>query len=286
MEVDGDYIYWGEDRVSATGISLYRAHRQTMAVDEVGQGDIVGSPWRFLETSDDRLLFMSNSIHYQGQVVPGSDDFVRLYELNADRTDYYELARFPVKKNAFSGADPLGFTEAFGRLWINGYNITELQKDLVGRLVLVGLGDFDSDDQLTVADIDALSLAIRQHSELPIYDLDLSGTVDQVDRRIWVKDVKHTYFGDADLDGQFGSADMLAAFVAGQYEDGVSGNSTWSSGDWTGDGEFGTDDLLLAFQEGGYEQGPRSAATPVPEPFSLTLGLLGLTSLQWFFRRT
>ena len=34
------------------------------------------------------------------------------------------------------------------------------------------------------------------------------------------------------LDGVFDTGDMTRVFVAGQYEDGIRGNSTWSTGDW------------------------------------------------------
>ena len=58
--------------------------------------------------------------------------------------------------------------------------------------------------------------------------------------------------GDANGDGRFDSQDLLQVFQAGEYEDGVPGNSTWEEGDWTGDGEFDSADLLAAFRAGGY----------------------------------
>jgi hypothetical protein len=45
---------------------------------------------------------------------------------------------------------------------------------------------------------------------------------------------------------------LVAAFAAGQYEDGIAQNSTWEEGDWNGDGEFDSADLVLAFQAGAY----------------------------------
>lgn len=61
-----------------------------------------------------------------------------------------------------------------------------------------------------------------------------------------------TNFGDANLDGQFNSGDLVLVFQAGQFEDGVAGNSTREQGDWDGDREFGTADLITAFQGGAY----------------------------------
>ena len=58
--------------------------------------------------------------------------------------------------------------------------------------------------------------------------------------------------GDVNGDGQFDSADLVAVFQAGEYEDAAFGNSMFGEGDWNGDGDFSTADLVLAFQMGGF----------------------------------
>ena len=58
--------------------------------------------------------------------------------------------------------------------------------------------------------------------------------------------------GDINNDGIFNSADLVAAFIHGEYEDGVYRNSTFLAGDWNGDREFDTSDLVFAFQSGTY----------------------------------
>ena len=58
--------------------------------------------------------------------------------------------------------------------------------------------------------------------------------------------------GDTNLDGRFDIDDLLAAFVAGEYQDKISGNSTWREGDWDGDGDFTSLDLVAAFSAGGF----------------------------------
>ena len=85
-------------------------------------------------------------------------------------------------------------------------------------------------------------------------DVSADSLVNQSDRSVWVEDLKSTYFGDANLDGEFNSTDFVTVFIAGEYEDGVDGNSVWETGDWNGDGDFNTTDFVLAFQSGGYEQ--------------------------------
>jgi hypothetical protein len=65
--------------------------------------------------------------------------------------------------------------------------------------------------------------------------------------------------GDANGDGVFDSADLMAVMDAGQYEDNIAGNSTFETGDWNGDGEFNSDDVIYVLQFGHYQK-----QTPVP----------------------
>jgi len=52
--------------------------------------------------------------------------------------------------------------------------------------------------------------------------------------------------GDANGDGIFDSADLVLVEQAGEFEDGVIGNSSFEEGDWNGDGEFTSADLVFA----------------------------------------
>lgn len=78
-----------------------------------------------------------------------------------------------------------------------------------------------------------------------------------------------TYFCDANLDGQFNTADLVFVFQCGKYEDTVEDNASWGDGDWDGDKDFTSSDFVAAFQGSGYEQGPRTATASVPEPATL-----------------
>lgn len=80
--------------------------------------------------------------------------------------------------------------------------------------------------------------------------------------------------GDANVDGLFDSVDFVSVFTAGEFEDGIAGNSTWSEGDWNNDQEFDSSDFVTAFQAGFYEQG-RMASHSVPEPSSWLLVCIG-----------
>ncbi|MCA9213073.1 MAG: hypothetical protein KDB27_08410 [Planctomycetales bacterium] len=136
-------------------------------------------------------------------------------------------------------------------------------------------GDFDGDGQLTATDIDSLSKEIFAAEPRTSFDLNGDGLVKNEDRIAWVKELKNTYFGDANLDNEFNSGDMVAIFTVGKYETGQPAG--WAEGDWTGDGLFDSGDLVAAFQDGGYEQGLRIETIAVPEShgcFCLAIGLL------------
>ena len=101
-----------------------------------------------------------------------------------------------------------------------------------------------SDDE-----IDRLYAAVEERNNDPRLDLDESGELNKLDVEFLVKSILRTSFGDANTDGHFDSRDLVIIFIAGQYEDDESNNSTWETGDWNGDGEFDSADLVLAFQD-------------------------------------
>jgi uncharacterized protein YjbI with pentapeptide repeats len=127
-------------------------------------------------------------------------------------------------------------------------------------------GDVDFDGQLTAADIDQIADAIRTGSNSILFDLNHDNLVNIADYRYWVRDLKQTWLGDANLDGAFQSDDLVSVLAAGEYEDDVPGNSGWATGDWNVDGDFTSSDLVVALADGGYEQGLRPAIATVPEP--------------------
>jgi hypothetical protein len=133
-------------------------------------------------------------------------------------------------------------------------------------------GDFDGDGRLTAADIDALCAAVRSGNNELRFDVNGDGSVNQNDHTAWVKTLRRTWIGDANLDGEFNSGDFVSVFQMGEYEDATAGNSTWSEGDWNCDGDFSSSDFVAAFQDGGYEKGPLN----VPEPSILIHWWLGL----------
>ena len=137
-------------------------------------------------------------------------------------------------------------------------------------------GDFTFDGLLTSEDIDLLTIAVNSEPTQLSFDLNNDNQVTEDDRVMWIKELKNTFFGDANLDGEFNSSDLTHVFTSAEYEDSIAFNSTWTTGDWNGDGDFNTGDFVAAFKDGGYEQGTR-ATQLVPEPSSLvglSIGLL------------
>jgi hypothetical protein len=138
-------------------------------------------------------------------------------------------------------------------------------------------GDFDANGIVGLMDLDALAHVLANGRVDHRYDVNYDSKIDREDQRIWVEQIRKTWFGDANLDGLFDTSDLISVFKAGEYEDSVSDNSTWSDGDWNADLEFDTGDLTLAFQSNGYEQGPRQAGVAmVPEPSSIHFGWMSL----------
>ena len=122
-----------------------------------------------------------------------------------------------------------------------------------GRFLSSVPGDFNSDAVLNAADIDLLFAQMRSPTPDLAFDFNGDHRVDAIDRdQLVIKTIGLAY-GDANLDGRFDSEDLVAIFVAGQYDDNTVSNSTWSTGDWDGDGEFDDNDLAFALQQGQYE---------------------------------
>lgn len=146
-------------------------------------------------------------------------------------------------------------------------------------------GDYDGNGVLDSIDVDAISEAVRSGRTDAEFDINRDGQVDNEDLNTWVVDLKMTYFGDANLDGEFNSGDLVAVFQAGEYENNQPLIASWATGDWNGDGKFTSGDLVAAFQDGSYEQGPRLAANAVPEPASVVSLFGGLMAAIAVCRR-
>jgi hypothetical protein len=116
-------------------------------------------------------------------------------------------------------------------------------------------GDFNGDGVLDAADIDELTGQVAASTHPALYDLNGDSLVNIGDIGVWVTDLYNSWIGDANLDGEFNSGDLVAVLATGTYEADV--DSVWSSGDFNGDGRTNSGDLVAALADGGYEVGPR-----------------------------
>ena len=116
----------------------------------------------------------------------------------------------------------------------------------------------------------------------PVFDLNADSLVDAHDRVVWVEQEAETWFGDANLDGEFNSNDFVEVFAVGKYE--TNEEVGWAEGDWDGSNRFDRADFVAAFQGGGYEAGPRTIPQAVPEPGGMVGWLL--VALIWRLRRS
>jgi len=99
------------------------------------------------------------------------------------------------------------------------------------------LADVDSD-----GDDDLLSISARK-------DLPVTGGP-QVSVISWQE---NRLLGDVNNDGRFDTDDLLLLLAAGEFNDGIDGNSTFEEGDFNGDGDFDVDDLLVLLQSGNWQ---------------------------------
>jgi hypothetical protein len=143
-------------------------------------------------------------------------------------------------------------------------------------------GDFSGNGELDAADIDDLTTQSAGGAHPAAYDLNDDALVNDADVRVWIRDLFNSWVGDADLNGEFNSTDLVAVLASGTYEAEVA--SVWSTGDFNGDGRTNSGDLVAALADGGYESGPRVAAA-VPEPTGVMLWAVGASCALTLRRR-
>ncbi len=144
-------------------------------------------------------------------------------------------------------------------------------------------GDFNKDGVLDAGDIDDLTKQSADGLNPAEYDLNSDTRVDSDDVKVWIRDLFNSWVGDANLDGEFNSGDLVVVLASGTYE--VDVDSVWSTGDFDGNGRTNTGDLVAALSDGGYEAGARAAVAAVPEPTGCALAMLGLVALVSRMRR-
>ncbi|MCA9215608.1 MAG: lamin tail domain-containing protein [Planctomycetales bacterium] len=119
--------------------------------------------------------------------------------------------------------------------------------------------DFNRDGSVTPDDVDQFCASFATDDLR--WDLNGDGVRDLRDLRLLMHGELGTEIGDVNLNGVFDSADLTIVFKANEYEDGITGNSSWSEGDWNCDGDFTTRDFVEVFMDGGYVNDAAAQAT-------------------------
>lgn len=208
---------------------------------------------------------------YSGQLSDGDDQLVLLrYELitagppvatalvQEDEVVYSDRSSWPVAADGSGMSLQRKAADLFGNAGEN-WNASPATP---GRGSVIARGDFDGNTTVDDRDIDLLSAQVRSGGTDLRFDLTSDGQVSAADRDELIVRLIGSPYGDSNLNQVFDSKDLIQVFQLGGYLDGVTGNGTWSTGDWNGDGEFDEGDLLWAFQAGSYVREP-SAAIPV-----------------------
>ncbi len=144
-------------------------------------------------------------------------------------------------------------------------------------------GDFNGDNVLDSEDIDLLTTAVVMTPTDLTFDLNDDEVVTDADVEVWVKNLRKTWVGDANVDGEFNTKDLVDVLTVGKYETGEF--AVWSEGDWNADGKFGTSDFVAALIDGGYDLGERNEVAAVPEPGAWVLCLVATGLCCWRKRR-
>ncbi|MEZ6101530.1 MAG: lamin tail domain-containing protein [Pirellulaceae bacterium] len=102
-------------------------------------------------------------------------------------------------------------------------------------------GDLNGDTLINALDLDALFTAFSRASQVALWDLDNSGTLDKGDIDYLLADVLQTKVGDANLDGRVDDLDFAIWYQARH----ATCMSSWSNGDFNGDGVVDVRDYNL-----------------------------------------
>ena len=237
--------------------------------------------WGSMAIPDDGHLYHPAAIQWLDAADNANGGVIAFAE-GGEGMHYFDVDTFDFVPDEELGDLEEGFEfDGFGHSSPFGGRAYQLTYEM-GAGVVENPGDFNGDGEFDAADLNELAAAIRDASDDGKYDLDGGGSVGREDHTAWVKEIRKTWVGDSNFDGEFSSTDFVVVFGAGLYESGQ--DAQWESGDWDGDGKFDSSDFVAAFSDGGYEKGP-VAVNAVPEPTGMLYAAFGTASLLYLRRR-
>lgn len=120
------------------------------------------------------------------------------------------------------------------------WRLSDVNGGTPGRYSISLRGDFNTDGQVSRADVDLLYAAIAAGEFTPALDLTGDGSVDNRDANLLIEEIMRIQAGDTDLDGDVDFADFL--ILSANFG---KPSQNWLSGDFDGDEEVGFSDFLL-----------------------------------------
>ncbi|MDG2385534.1 MAG: Ig-like domain-containing protein [Pirellulaceae bacterium] len=272
LNPDGSFIYQHDGSETLTDSFTYQVDDNlgktdtatvTLTIQPVNDAP-VALPDSYSVSSKETLTVSSPGLLANDTDTDNSD----LTTILADNVTNGTLTLHP--DGSFTYTNTMGGEDSFRYLVYDGTLESDAVRVTIDVVAVSVPGDFDANGDVTIVDVNLLSEAIKGSSEDLAFDLSADGTVNLDDLDILILNILGTFYGDANLDGRFDSSDLVNAFQAGEYEDDVMGNSTWSDGDWNSDGDFTTADLVKSFQSGVYEQ-PAAASAAISSTLAATL---------------
>ncbi|MEM7313607.1 MAG: hypothetical protein AAF497_10700 [Planctomycetota bacterium] len=142
-------------------------------------------------------------------------------------------------------------------------------------------GDFDMSGELDFADINLLTQTVLDGTDDAAFDLNGDGAVNDEDRRVWVEDLKGTFFGDANLDLVVDVSDFNI-WNSNKFTT----DSQWQDGDFSGDQNVDVSDFGI-WNANKFQSANDTAAVPEPTGcFALLwgIGLIGIRCRRFSLR--
>lgn len=175
-------------------------------------------------------------------------------QFRIDRIDYDDSAPWPSEADGGGASLERISFNVYGN-HISNWMASETPGGTPGRANDTPLpGDIDGSGTVTTTDIDMLTTMVQLGTFDSHYDLDDSGTVDMNDRSFLITTLLGISFGDTNLDGRAGLADLMTV----QRNLGKAGG--WGQGDFDGNGIVTRADLAALL--GGFGAGATTLAAP------------------------
>ena len=242
----------------------HELHQNGSIVDRFSSSPIPALESRGLLTDADGIQHDFTDLNYGDLIIPNTLSAGRAHSIDSLVADY---------EQRYSVLDKNG----------NGWRITESFTTVRSPTNILGdlnyNGEFDAHDLKILTQNVAVAPAEPQGLFLRRLDLNRDRLVDASDVHFWITDLKSTYVGDTNLDGEVKFDDFLT--LSANF--GQAGG--WAEGDFNADEIVNFPDFLALSANFGSVAAGNASAAAVPEPTASGIALFGLLGLIGFRKR-